>query len=54
MILDLHRQGLSVSTIARQVGVDRRTVSACAAARSEGSESNVFVTTEGNHYRVDL
>jgi transposase len=26
MILDLHRQGLSVSTIARQVGVDRKTV----------------------------
>ena len=26
MILDLHRQGLSVSAIARQVGVDRKTV----------------------------
>ncbi len=26
MILDLHRQGLSVSAIARQVGIDRRTV----------------------------
>ena len=26
IILDLHRQGLSVSTIARQVGVDRKTV----------------------------
>jgi transposase len=26
MILDLHRQGLSVSAIARRVGVDRKTV----------------------------
>jgi hypothetical protein len=26
MILDLHRQGLSVSAIARQMGVDRKTV----------------------------
>lgn len=26
MILDLHRQGLSVSAIARQAGVDRKTV----------------------------
>jgi len=28
MILDLHRQGLSVSAIARQAGVDRKTVRA--------------------------
>ncbi len=28
MILDLHRQGLSVSAIARQLGVDRKTVRA--------------------------
>ena len=27
-------------------------ISACAAARSEGSESTVFVTSEGNHNRV--
>ena len=26
MILDLHRQGLSVTAIARQAGVDRKTV----------------------------
>jgi DNA-binding NarL/FixJ family response regulator len=26
MILDLHRQGLSVSAIARQLGLDRKTV----------------------------
>ena len=31
MILDLHRQGLSVSAIARQVGVDRKTVRNCLA-----------------------
>ena len=28
--------------------------SACAATRSEGSESNVFVTSEENHDRADL
>ena len=28
MILDLHRQGLSVSALARQLGVDRKTVRA--------------------------
>ncbi|MGI4942987.1 MAG: helix-turn-helix domain-containing protein, partial [Janthinobacterium lividum] len=26
VILDLHRQGLSVSAIARRVGIDRKTV----------------------------
>ena len=26
MILDLHRQGLSVSAIAREIGIDRKTV----------------------------
>ena len=26
MILDLHRQGLNVAAIARQVGIDRKTV----------------------------
>ena len=26
MILDLHRQGLKVAVIARQVGIDRKTV----------------------------
>lgn len=26
MILDLHRQGLKVAAIARQVGIDRKTV----------------------------
>jgi len=28
MILDLHRQGLSVSALAQQLGVDRKTVRA--------------------------
>ena len=26
MILDLHRQGLSISAIARELGIDRKTV----------------------------
>jgi transposase len=26
MILDLHRQGLSISVIARELGIDRKTV----------------------------
>ena len=29
MILDLHRQGLTVSAIARALGVDRKTVRRC-------------------------
>ena len=31
MILDLHRQGLTVSAIARELGVDRKTVRKCIA-----------------------
>ena len=31
MILDLHRQGLTVSAIARQLGIDRKTVRRCIA-----------------------
>src|SRR6266480_1808077 len=31
MILDLHRQGLTVSAIARELGVDRKTVRRCIA-----------------------
>ena len=34
MILDLHRQGLSVSAIARQSGLDRKTVRKYIAARA--------------------
>jgi transposase len=29
MILDLHRQGLTVSAIARELGIDRKTVRKC-------------------------
>jgi DNA-binding NarL/FixJ family response regulator len=29
MILDLHRQGLTVSAIAREIGIDRKTVRKC-------------------------
>jgi transposase len=31
MILDLHRQGLTVSAIARELGLDRKTVRRCIA-----------------------
>jgi transposase len=31
MILDLHRQGLTVSAIARELGIDRKTVRRCIA-----------------------
>jgi transposase len=31
MILDLHRQGLTISAIAREVGIDRKTVRRCIA-----------------------
>ena len=41
MILDLHRQGLSVSAIARQLGIDRKTVRAYIA---KGLEPPVYKT----------
>ena len=31
MLLDLHRQGLTVSAIARELGIDRKTVRKCIA-----------------------
>ena len=36
MILDLHRQGLSISEIARQTGTDRKTVLSATTANSRG------------------
>jgi hypothetical protein len=36
------------------LGARSARISACAAARSEGSESKVFVTLEENHDRADL
>ena len=39
MILDLHRQGLTVSAIARELGVDRKTVRRCIA---RGLEQPVY------------
>ena len=39
MILDLHRQGLTVSAIARELGVDRKTVRRCIA---RGLETPVY------------
>ena len=35
MVLDLHRQGLTVSAIARGLGVDRKTVRKCIARSLE-------------------
>jgi hypothetical protein len=55
MILDLHRQGLSVSAIARQVGVDRLEamgVVACIASTA-GSQSDCRVGG-GNRYKYLL
>jgi transposase len=39
MILDLHRQGLTVSAIARELGIDRKTVRKCIA---RGLEAPVY------------
>jgi len=39
MILDLHRQGLTVSAIARALGVDRKTVRRCI---TRGLETPVY------------
>ena len=38
MILDLHRQGLTVSAIARELGVDRKTAAALTSAAQRFSE----------------
>jgi len=38
MILDLHRQGLSVSAISRQLGIDRKTVRRYVARRIGATE----------------
>jgi transposase len=35
MTLDLHRQGLTVSAIARELGIDRKTVRRCIARGSD-------------------
>ena len=39
MILDLHRQGLTVSAIARELGIDRKTVRKCI---TRGLEAPVY------------
>ncbi len=38
MILDLHRQGLSVSAIARQAGIDRKTGAQVHRASATGTD----------------
>jgi hypothetical protein len=46
MILDLHRQGLTVSTIARELGIDRKTVRKCIA---RGLEPPVYGPCKPRH-----
>jgi predicted phage terminase large subunit-like protein len=50
MILDLHRQGLTVSAIARELGVDRKTVRKCIA---RGLEPPVYGPRKPRERRID-
>ena len=50
MILDLHRQGLTVSAIARELGVDRKTVRKCIA---RGLEPPVYGPRKPRQRRID-
>ena len=50
MILDLHRQGLTVSAIARELGVDRKTVRKCIA---RGLEPPVYGPRKPRRRRID-
>jgi transposase len=50
MILDLHRQGLTVSAIARELGVDRKTVRKCIA---RGLEPPVYGPRQRRRRRID-
>ena len=50
MILDLHRQGLTVSAIARELGVDRKTVRKCIA---RGLEPPVYGPRQPRKRRID-
>ena len=50
MILDLHRQGLTVSAIARELGVDRKTVRKCIA---RGLEPPVSGPRKSRQRRID-
>jgi transposase len=50
MILDLHRQGLTVSAIARELGVDRKTVRKCIAL---GLEPPIYGPRKPRRRRID-
>src|SRR4029453_5550794 len=50
MILDLHRQGLTVSAIARELGIDRKTVRKCIAG---GLEPPVYVPRKPRQRVID-
>ena len=50
MILDLHRRGLTVSAIARELGVDRKTVRRCIA---RGLEPPVYGQRKPRRRRID-
>jgi transposase len=50
MILDLHRQGLTVSAIARELGVDRKTVRKCIV---RGLEPPVYGPRKPRRRRID-
>jgi transposase len=51
MILDLHRQGLTVSAIARELGIDRKTVRKCIA---RGLEPPVYGPRKPRKRLIDL
>ena len=50
MILDLHRQGLTVSAIARELGLDRKTVRRCIA---RGLETPVYGSRRPRERLID-
>jgi transposase len=50
MILDLYRQGLTVSAIARELGIDRKTVRKCIA---RGLEPPVYGPRKPRQRRID-
>jgi hypothetical protein len=52
MLLDLHRQGLTVSAIARELGIDRKTVGKCRLLSRLSATSNTTAPT--GHLQVTM
>ena len=50
MIFDLHRQGMTVSAIARELGLDRKTVRRCI---KRGLEAPVYGPRKPRQRRID-